>query len=288
MSILFALLAALANAVNVATQHVASTSDPRSSKGWQLVLYLLRSPLWLVGWAALLGAFVFQAIALHSGLVSVVQPLLITELVFSLALRRLWIRQSISVAAWASAALTCVAVAVFVVVAEPRGGASTPTTGAWASSILACAGVATLLALLGLRGSPSRRAALLATASATVWALEATFIKAMTDTLTQYGMAGTFARWPVYAVIVGGITGTLLQQAALHLGPLRVSQPLLVIVDPVISIALSVHLFAERFTQSSLDLVTAAVAFATMCAGVVLLTRTVPESLERQGAGGAP
>ena len=79
MVIVFALLAALANAVNEATQHIASTAAPRRSSGWRLVLYLFRNPLRLFGWVALAGAFVFQALALHNGLVSVVQPLLATH-----------------------------------------------------------------------------------------------------------------------------------------------------------------------------------------------------------------
>jgi hypothetical protein len=73
----------------------ASIAAPRRSSGWQLVVYLFRSPLWLFGWVALIAAFVFQALALHDGLISVVQPLLATELVFMLVLRRFWIRQSI-------------------------------------------------------------------------------------------------------------------------------------------------------------------------------------------------
>ena len=50
------------------------------------MLYLIRNPLWLFGWVALAGAFVFQALALHDGLVSIVQPLLATELVVSIGL----------------------------------------------------------------------------------------------------------------------------------------------------------------------------------------------------------
>ena len=88
MVIVFALLAALSNAVNVTTQHMASTADPRGSSGWRLVLYLFRSPLWLFGWVALAGAFVFQALALHDGQISIVQPLLATELIFALVLRQ--------------------------------------------------------------------------------------------------------------------------------------------------------------------------------------------------------
>ena len=284
MSVPFALLAALANALSTITQHVASTSDSGGATGWAFVRYLARNPLWLLGWVALLAAFLFQAMALHNGLLSFVQTLLVTELVFALVLRRLWIRQAISPAAWTSALLTCVAVAVFIAVAEPRGGSVTPSSGAWASSILGCGIGAAVLALLGMWGSPARRAALLATAAAIIWALEATFIKAMTDTLTQNGVAGAFLRWPVYAVVVGGVAGTLLVQFALHVGPLRVSQPFLVIVDPLLSIALSVHLFGERFTQDPSALAIAAAAFVAMCVGVFLLTATVPETMERTGA----
>jgi hypothetical protein len=65
----------------------ASPRRPGAS-GWRLVVYLFRNPLWLFGWVALAGAFVFQALALHDGHISVVQPLLATEPVFTLVLRR--------------------------------------------------------------------------------------------------------------------------------------------------------------------------------------------------------
>ena len=104
MAVVFALLAALSNAASVSTQHIASTADARRSSGWRVVSYLFRNPLWLFGWAALAGAFLFQALALHDGLVSVVQPLLVTELVFVLVLRRFWIYQSIRWITWVAAA----------------------------------------------------------------------------------------------------------------------------------------------------------------------------------------
>ena len=281
MSLLFALLAALSNAVNVITQHVASTSDSDESKGWRFVWYLVSNPLWLFGGAALIGAFAFQAIALHNGSLSIVQTLLMTDLVFSLVLRRLWIRQSISLQAWTAAVVTCAAVSVFIVTAEPRGGHADSNSRAWTATIIACAASAGVLALLGTRGSPSRRAALLAISSSVVWALEATFIKAMTDTLTGDGVGGAFLHWPVYAVAVGGIIGTLLTQAALHVGPLRASQPFLVIVDPLVSILLSVYLFGEYFTSNIGDLIVASASFTILCASVVWLTRSAPETVER-------
>jgi drug/metabolite transporter (DMT)-like permease len=277
--IVFALLAAFCNAVNEATQHIASTASPRRSSGWRLVIYLFRSPLWLFGWVALIGAFVFQALALHNGLISVVQPLLATELVFMLVLRRFWIHQTIRPITWGAAALTCASLAVFIVMSEPRGGQPNPVSRHWLTAGLACCAVAAVLAVLARWGSPARRAALYAAAAAVMWALVATFIKAMTDTLTQFGVAGMFTRWPVYALALGSTAAVILQQAALHVGPLRISQPFLVIVDPIVSIALSVWLFGEHFTSDAAVLAVAAIAFAVMCAGVVLLTQTAPATM---------
>jgi len=281
--ILFALLAALSNAVNEATQHVASTAAPSRSSGWQLVVYLFRNPLWLLGWAALIAAFVFQALALSQGQISVVQPLLATELVFMLLLRRVWIHQSIRPITWAAATLTCMGLAVFIAAGQPGGGQATPTSRHWFTAGLACCAAAAVLAVLARWGSPSLRAALYGSASAVMWALVATFIKATTDTLTEFGVAGMFAHWPVYALAAGSVAALFLMQAALHVGPLRASQPFLVIIDPIVSIALSVWLFDEHFTADGAVLAIAAIGFAVMCAGVVLLTQTAPATMQADG-----
>ena len=285
MVIVFALLAALSNAVNVTTQHMASTADPRGSSGWRFVLYLFRSPLWLFGWVALAGAFVFQALALHDGQISIVQPLMATELIFALVLRQFWLHQSILKITWGAAALTCVGLGVFIVAGEPRGGRPTPASQHWIVAAVACGAAAAVLAALAQRGSPGWRAAAYASAAAIMWALVATFIKTTTETLTQFGVAGMFTHWPVYALVVGAVAGTLLQQAALHVGPLKVSQPFLVIIDPIVSIALSVWLFAEYFAPNAALLALAAAAFAVMCGGVVVLTQTAPATMKPAPAG---
>jgi drug/metabolite transporter (DMT)-like permease len=278
--IVFALLAALSNAVNEATQHIASTAAPRRSSGWRLVVYLFRNPLWLFGWVALAGAFVFQAFALHNGLLSIVQPLLATELVFMLVLRRFWVHQAIRPVTWGAAAVSCVSLAVFIIAGQPGGGQPTPASHHWFTAGLACCVGAAVLAVLARWGSPSLRAALYASAAAIMWALVAAFIKATTDTLTQFGVGGMLTHWPVYALALGSVAALFLQQAALHVGPLRASQPLLVIIDPIVSIALSVWLFQEHFTSDGAVLAAAAVGFAAMCAGVVVLTQTAPATMK--------
>jgi hypothetical protein len=60
-----------------------------------------------------------------------------------------------------------------------------------------------------------------------------------------------------------------------------VSQPFLVFVDPVVSIALSVGIFGEYFTEDALRLGAGAAAFAAMCGAVAVLTRTAPATIGR-------
>jgi drug/metabolite transporter (DMT)-like permease len=244
-TVVFALAAAFSNGANVITQHAASIGAPKREKGLRLVRYLFRQPLWLLGWVAAVGGFVFQAVALRDGELSVVQPLLVTELVFVLLMRRMWFRQD----------------------AE------------WLSALLAFGGAVALLTVAAMRGSPLRKTIAFALAGALAWALMAVFLKATTDTLAMFGVLGTLSRWPVYALAVAAISGTLLEQAALHAGPLSVSQPLLIVVNPLASIVLSVWLFREQFTSSPVRIVIAIISFAAMAAAVVELSRRAPQDM---------
>jgi len=278
-TVVFALAAAFCNGANVITQHSASIGAPKREKGLRLVRYLFRQPLWLLGWVAAVGGFVFQALALREGQLSVVQPLLVTELVFVLLMRRMWFRQDIAGAAWAAAAVVCVAIAAFLSVAEPSGGKASPETAEWLSALLVFGGVVGLLTIVGMRGSPLRRTIAFALAGALAWALMAVFLKTTTDTLAASGVLGMLSRWPVYALAVAALSGTLLEQAALHVGPLSVSQPLLIVVNPLASIVLSVWLFEEHFTRSPPRIAIAVVSFAAMAAGVVELSRRAPQNM---------
>ncbi len=68
------------------------------------------------------------------------------------------------------------------------------------------------------------------------------------------------------------------------MGPLSVSQPLLVIVNPIVSIALSVWIFQEYFTADVARLAAGSVAFTAMCASVVVLTRTASPTMSSHSA----
>ena len=133
-------------------------------------------------------------------------------------------------------------------------------------------GVVAVLAVLARRGTPIRRAALYATAASITWALMAAFLKATTNLLAASGLVGTLEHWPVYALLAAGALGSVLQQAALQVGPLSVSQPLIVVVDPAVAIVLSVWIFDERFTVGLARKIIAAVAFCVMAAAATVLS----------------
>jgi drug/metabolite transporter (DMT)-like permease len=276
VSVLFAFAAAFTSALNLVTQHVASTAAPLRDRGWRLALYLIRNPLWLFGVVAMVGSFVFQAVALYNGRLSVVQSILVTELVFSLVIGSVWLRRHVTAAAWVSASVTSVGLAIFLVMAEPRGGHPQATAQAWLPALLTWGGLAAVFAVLAGRGSPVRRAALYAASSGIVWATLATFLKSATEVLATSGVPTMLVRGSVYGVIVAGIAGTVLTQAALHYGPLAVSQPVMVIVNPFVSIILGVWLYGEHFIGGPLQIGLGALGFAAMVVGVVFLATTAP------------
>jgi drug/metabolite transporter (DMT)-like permease len=288
VSVLFAFAAAFANALNVITQHVASTAAPAKDKGWRLALYLIRSPLWLFGVGAMIGSFVLQAIALYNGRVSVVQSIMVTELVFTLVIGSIWLRRTVSPAAWLSAAVTSAGLAVFLVVSEPKGGHPQAARDAWLPALLLFGGLIVVFCLLARGGSPVRRAALYASASGICWALLAVFLKSGTEVLARDGVLAMLSQGAIYGVLAAGIVGTILTQAALHRGPLAVSQPLMVIVDPITSVILGVWLFGERFEGGSGRIAVGFLGFSAMVVGVVFLARTAPSFAAAEPAAASP
>ena len=67
-----------------------------------LLVRVIRQPIWLLGVAAEIAGFVFQLIALRHGSLVVVQPLLTTSLLFTIALVGTWTRQGVTASEWAA------------------------------------------------------------------------------------------------------------------------------------------------------------------------------------------
>ena len=276
MAIFFALLSAFSNATTAVLQRLASVSRSEDQKGWLGAVALVRDPRWLVGLLFMGATFVFQAIALYFGELAVVQPVLVTELIFTLALRRYWMHDPIRSRTWTAALMICVGLGAFLLAAQPEEGHRVATVGdwVWALSIRGC--VILLLLALSRTGSPGRRAALLGCAAALMWAIDAAFVKAATDLLSQSGWGALLVHWQLYAVVASGVLGTLLLQAAFAAGPLAASQPAILIVDPLASIALGIELFGERLRTSAPAIIVSVIGLLVMAAGVVVISAWAP------------
>lgn len=285
MPVLLALLSSLASSVDLVLQRDSSGAAPADVRGRHLAAYLLRNPRWLLGQAAWVAAFALQALALHVGRLSVVQPVLVAQLVFTLLIRRFVTRWHVRAAAWGSAGLLSASLVVFLIASEPRGGHPFPTPSAWGWAALTTGGAAVAAAAMGRTGSPARRAACYATASAVLAALSASLVKTAVQTWSTAGLSAMLTDWPVYALVAAGTLTTLLVQTALRVGPLTVSQPLLVVVNPLTSIALSIWLFGEHFSHDPGAIALGGCAFVGLVAGVFLLTATGPRP---EAATGAP
>jgi drug/metabolite transporter (DMT)-like permease len=276
MAILFALLSAFSNATTAVLQRQASVSQSEELKGWRSALALVRDPRWLVGLVFLGGTFVFQAIALYYGGLAVVQPLLVTELIFTLALRRYWLHDVIRTRTWTAALMICVGLAAFLLAARPEEGHRVASVGEWVWALATRGCVILILVVLSRTGPPARRAALLGCAAGLIWAIDAAFVKAATDLFSQSGWTALLVHWPLYAVVATGVLGTILLQAAFAAGPLAASQPAILIVDPLASIALGIELFGENLHTNALAITVSVIGLVVMAAGVVVISAWAP------------
>jgi drug/metabolite transporter (DMT)-like permease len=219
-------------------------------------------------------------LALYVGTLASVQPILVTELIFTLALRALWLHDRIASRTWGAAGLLCAGLFGFLVVAPPEEGHGRPTAAAWAVALGSRGLVIVALLVLSRWGSPARRAALLGAAAALVWAIDAAFVKAATEVLAHKGWSGLFEHWQIYAVVASGVLGTVLLEAAFAAGPLAASQSALLIVDPLASIAIGIELFGEQLRSSPIAITIQVLSLLVMFAGVILLTRWSPPQME--------
>jgi hypothetical protein len=276
-AIVFAVLSALSNACSAVLQRLAVVDRTAAKKSlWRTAIDLVRQPLWLLGALFLAGTFGFQALALYFGPLSVVQPVLVLELIFTLGLRVFVLHDGIAARTWSAAVMICAGLAAFLLVASPTEGTHVPSARQWIVAVSSRGLIVLVLLLLSRYGSPARRAALFGAATAVVWSVDAAFVKQTVDELARSGVLGLLVHWPLYAMIATGVLGTVLLQGAFAVGPLAASQATLLIVDPLVSIALGIELFGEQLRTGPGYVLGAVISLAVLGLGVVMLSIWAP------------
>lgn len=233
---------------------------------------MLRRPFWLAGAAALLVSAGCQVCALDFGELSVVQPLLTTELLFTLLVGGLVFRHRPGGATWLAFVMLAGGLAVFLAAAAPYGGGRAAAGWRWLPVAAVGGGAVALLVLGALRMRGAPRAAALGAATAVCFAATAALIKEVTGRFPG-GFTHVFAGWQVYAAAAAGLASVLMLQWTLAAGTLAASQPALTLGDALVSVALGWALFGERVLLGPRVLVELA-GVALMAMGVVGLVRS--------------
>jgi drug/metabolite transporter (DMT)-like permease len=282
-----ALAAALLYAVASVLQHRAAlTAPPEHSMRLGLLVRLATSPMWVFGIAADVGGYVCQFEALDHGSLVLVQPLLVSGMLFALPLGAHFAGARLSLTDWLGAAGVCGGLSLFLSVSNPTNGRSDAGASTWAGLIIGSAVVVAVLVVVAGRGRGTRRAAALAGGAGVTYGLTAALTKT-SSALLGHGLSHLLGHWQPYVLVVAGLIGMLLAQSAFQAGPLDASLPTLTLVDPAVSILIGVFGFGEAIagggTRRSLEIAGVLAAVA----GVYVLGRSTAR-LESTPAGGRP
>ncbi|HEV7210538.1 MAG TPA: DMT family transporter [Blastococcus sp.] len=277
LAVLLALVASLLFAFGTAAQQRSAATVPDDrGRGPGLVLLLIRRPLWWAGAVSDVAGYVAQAAALGLGSLLLVQPLLITTLLFALPLSARWAGRRSSRADHAWAVLLSVALAVFLAVGGATPGVDRAGIRAWLPTgvVLGAVIVGSLVGAALRRGAT--RALLLGVATAVAYGLAAPLTKSVVNLLGS-GLPAVVGSWETYALAVFLVGGTLLQQSAFQAGDLRASLPVVTVGEPVVAVAVGIAVLGERLGATGAEWVLIAVLVVAMGAATLALARSAAD-----------
>jgi drug/metabolite transporter (DMT)-like permease len=271
----WALIAAVLYGTGAALQQRQAAAAPSQAAGRpRLLLLLVQRPWWLLGIGVELGGFATHAVALRTGPLTIVQMLVASSLLFSVATVRVWSGRRLGWAAWAAVLAVIVGIGSFVVLASPAGGDAGAPGGAGPAGLAAAvlAACAVPLAAVGLAAAGRRRAVLLAVAAGLADAGIAVVTMAFSHVVSS-GLAGLAGSWATYALMLGGPCSLLLTQTAYQAGRPMITLPVVAVVTPVASLAVGNLLLGESAQLGVLSGAAAVAAVLVTSAGLVVLAR---------------
>ncbi len=271
LTYLLAVLAAAVNASSSVLQRKAHRDAPVPNALGPQILHVLRNPVWLLGVGAIIVGFLLQAAALDSGALTVVEPILVIDLPFTLLAGAILFRRKLRPREWTAALAMTAGTAglIFFLAPSPHPSETAPAT-AWIIGIPANVAAIAALVVLSLKVAPGRRALLLGIACGTSYGLSVTFMKSVTTAMSQDGFVGVLTAWQTYGMILLGVGAVYLEQAAFNAGSLVAAQPGMTILDPVVSALWGVFAYGESVRTGGW-LVGAVIAAVVVAFGVIEL-----------------
>jgi drug/metabolite transporter (DMT)-like permease len=273
VDIVLALAAALVFALGTVLLQKAGMAEPAGGSTSGLLLRMARRPLWLAGIAADGLGFVLQAVALSIGRLAVVQPVLVSAVVFALPLGAKLTGQRVHRIDVVAALMVTAALVAFLTIANPSGGRDDAPLGEWLITGAAIAAVVVPLAFIARGLRPTAKAAMLGTATGILFALTAALTKAAADKLDD-GVLEIFVHWHVYALVAVGYISMTLNQLALGTGILAPAIATSLAADPIVSVVIGTTLLQESLHETPLGVVATVVSLLVALGAIAVLARS--------------
>ncbi len=274
LAVIFAVLAAAANATASVLQRKAARDEPEDRAfSIGLLWDLVRRPVWVAGVCTVLLGFFLHAFAVSEGPLTLVQPLLVMELPFTLLLASWLLGGRLRSQEWGTVIAMAVGVAVLLFALRPHGGDPRALTlTGWIIGLAATLGLASVLLVWGRRSRGAARSALLGVAAGITFGLTAVLVKAATAAFS-HGLPTMLTAWQTYLILVTGPSAFFLLQNALQAGSLVACQPAMTLANPITAIIWGVALFGER-VRGGAWIALALAGLALTAAGAILLARS--------------
>ena len=275
---------------NVAQMRAARRTQSSDRLDPRFLGRLLRDKLWVLGLLMSAVGFGLQAVALFLAPVVLVQPLIVTELLFALPLAAWLADARLGAREWAGAVLVAAGLAMFMLVAHPSGQRTHVAASVWVAMVAAIAAVVTAFTILGERNRrrPMLRATALAAGASACFGLMSVETKVVGHQFADHKLHALTHSQP-WLLVITAITGLLLGQTAFRIAPLSVSLPIIDIGEPVIASLLAIFAFGEHVGHGVSTFTLAAVAAAIAVVGVGMLdssplVRSAQHELSQGGA----
>ncbi|MCF3175731.1 DMT family transporter [Streptomyces sioyaensis] len=272
--ILLALGAACCLGLGFVFQQAAAQHAPmKDFLSVRLLLDLVRMPLWVAGIGLMVAGMALGAIALGMGDITLVEPLLATNLLFAMALSRRLTRQRLGRSGWAGLWLLAGGVTAFIVAGRPQGGRSSADQ-TWQWLIMGMVlGTALVLAAVAKRERVhvSLEAALLGVAAGLLYGLQDALTRISGENFGRGGWGALLTSWQPYAIVVLGVLALVLVQSAFESAPLRLSLPALTAAQPLAGIACGVGFLGDRLQVTAGALAWEVAGIVAVVAGIVLI-----------------
>lgn len=281
LCVFFALLGAASNATGTVLQRKAALAVPaKDALRPRLMMDLVRQPVWLLGICGVVGAALFQALALVTGPLALAQPVFILELPFALLIAIPVLNRTLPRTGWIAVGCMVTGLALALASAAPHGGTPQASMARWIPAVVLCVG-ATALAVGAARHRPSGapRAALLGSAAAVANALTAALMKSAANTFSDEGFSAFLTVWQTYGFAVCGVTAVFLLENALQAGSIAASQPALTLGDAAVSLLLGVAIYSEHI-RTGWWILPELAGVALISTGTFHLSRAIPLTRE--------